>query len=288
MPLGRFGLDISAVFDEKAYLAKLTFLCSMKRSTFRSAFFSRRVLIPLLLCAAGGSSIVSGTLLAFFYPEAPTKDAKRTLTLEERVAYQRAIEEVYWRHRIWPKEQPWSEAIARCGDISDSVGKESDEIICANHRRWSITGNDQLLLSSCRLNWIAWRNTPSSQTCCANCFEALGNDPFVIAECLARPALAERLLTNWYAHDQRIHGDLRQRAEADLRAHATLEQMKHLTGNYSEIELIRSDSAQTWVYRAGERGVKLNSRGVGRHHSKNNGHVQPPQLSRQAGLPDPS
>jgi len=25
-----------------------------------------------------------------------------TLTFSERVAYQRAIEEVYWRHRIWP------------------------------------------------------------------------------------------------------------------------------------------------------------------------------------------
>ena len=27
-------------------------------------------------------------------------------------------------------------------------------------------------------------------------FAALGNDPFVIAECLARPIVAERLLTN--------------------------------------------------------------------------------------------
>ena len=26
------------------------------------------------------------------------------LTFADRVAYQRAIEEVYWRHRIWPKE----------------------------------------------------------------------------------------------------------------------------------------------------------------------------------------
>jgi hypothetical protein len=78
----------------------------MKRSTFRSAFFNPRILIVLLLCAAGGSSILSGTLLAFFYPEGPTKDAKRTLTLEERVSYQRAIEEIYWRHRIWPKERP--------------------------------------------------------------------------------------------------------------------------------------------------------------------------------------
>jgi hypothetical protein len=34
-------------------------------------------------------------------------------------------------------------------------------------------------------------------------FEGLGNDPFVIAECLARPALAERLLTNQYHYDQK-------------------------------------------------------------------------------------
>jgi len=27
----------------------------------------------------------------------------RTLTFADRVAYQRAIEEVYWRHRTWPK-----------------------------------------------------------------------------------------------------------------------------------------------------------------------------------------
>ena len=30
----------------------------------------------------------------------------KTLTFAERVAYQRVIEDVYWRHRIWPKENP--------------------------------------------------------------------------------------------------------------------------------------------------------------------------------------
>src|SRR5215468_8612069 len=29
-----------------------------------------------------------------------------TLSFAERAAYQRAIEDVYWRHRIWPKERP--------------------------------------------------------------------------------------------------------------------------------------------------------------------------------------
>jgi hypothetical protein len=30
----------------------------------------------------------------------------KTLTFTDRAAYQRAIEEVYWRHRIWPSERP--------------------------------------------------------------------------------------------------------------------------------------------------------------------------------------
>src|SRR4051812_24353029 len=35
----------------------------------------------------------------------PTKlTLTRQLSLSERVAYQYAIEEFYWRHRIWPKE----------------------------------------------------------------------------------------------------------------------------------------------------------------------------------------
>src|SRR5262249_32238709 len=29
----------------------------------------------------------------------------RRLSFADRVAYQRAIEDVYWRHRIWPKER---------------------------------------------------------------------------------------------------------------------------------------------------------------------------------------
>src|SRR5215475_95713 len=61
--------------------------------------------LALLLCAAA-CSIVTGTLLAFLGGEARSNLSQRMLTFSERVAYQRAIEEVYWRHRIWPKERP--------------------------------------------------------------------------------------------------------------------------------------------------------------------------------------
>src|SRR6266567_1065514 len=75
-----------------------------KKSTSSSAFFTLRALLILLLCAAACLT-AAGTLLAFFRPEGPAKGSYRTLTFTERVAYQRAIEEVYWRHRIWPRNR---------------------------------------------------------------------------------------------------------------------------------------------------------------------------------------
>jgi hypothetical protein len=68
--------------------------------------FSPRALVALLVCGAACLTL-TGNLPAFFNPEAQTKvshSAAAGLTFPERVAYQRAIEDVYWRHRIWPKE----------------------------------------------------------------------------------------------------------------------------------------------------------------------------------------
>src|SRR5204862_3076343 len=62
--------------------------------------------LQLVLCSAAICSMITGTLLAFFHPEAPAKASQRMLTFAQLVAYQRAIEEVYWRHRIWPEERP--------------------------------------------------------------------------------------------------------------------------------------------------------------------------------------
>jgi hypothetical protein len=38
--------------------------------------------------------------MAFLHSERPATTSNRTLTFQERVWYQRAIEEVYWRHRM--------------------------------------------------------------------------------------------------------------------------------------------------------------------------------------------
>ena len=58
----------------------------------------------LTRCAFYLALLSTGALVGFFRPDTPAKSSQRTLTFKERVAYQRAIEDVYWRHRIWPKE----------------------------------------------------------------------------------------------------------------------------------------------------------------------------------------
>src|SRR6266404_3160644 len=80
-----------------------------EKRTIQFAFFNARALSALSVCATSACSVVSGTLLAFFRPEAASQishPAIAGLTFTKRVAHQRAIEEVYWRHRIWPRERP--------------------------------------------------------------------------------------------------------------------------------------------------------------------------------------
>src|SRR5439155_13767945 len=163
--------------------------------------------------------LLAGTLMMpSFRPEATAKAANPAvagLTFAERLAYQRAIEEVYWRHRIWPRNggenaepKPSLDAVMSRAQLKTKVEdylRNSQAL--DNYWQRPITA-EQLQAEMDRMA----KNTKQPEVL-RELFEALGNDPFVIAECLARPALSEWLITNWYAYDQRIHGQLRQRAE---------------------------------------------------------------------------
>jgi hypothetical protein len=76
-----------------------------RRHADQSAFLNLRTSV-VLVCALVGCSMLNATLLGFFRPQASSKVSERTLSFAERVSYQRAIEEVYWRHRSWPEERP--------------------------------------------------------------------------------------------------------------------------------------------------------------------------------------
>ena len=126
----------------------------------------------------------------------------RDVTLEERVAAQSAIERVYWSHRIWPVENAGAKpaletvmpASATLAKVLGYLGK-SDALAEQWHRPISAP---QLQAEVERM----MRDTRNPRVL-EEIFAALGDDPSLIAECLARPALAERLLRNWSSKEER-------------------------------------------------------------------------------------
>src|SRR5437660_10473407 len=115
----------------------------MKReSASQFALFDPRALVALLICGVAASSILSGAQLAFFCSEAPANSSQRTLTFAERVAYQRAIRRGLLASSHLAKRTSRSQAIARCGDHSGAVGKESRRLSA------QFTGPGKLLASA--------------------------------------------------------------------------------------------------------------------------------------------
>ena len=162
-------------------------------SRCRSA--SARALLALMLFTAGGCLVVKA---ASFRPEATNTASQRTLAFADRVAYQRAVEEVYWQHRIWPKENPRPKP-----SLDEVMSQEQIQQKVEEYLRNSQLLADQWLRPITPEQLQAEINRMASHTrqpeVLRELFAALGNDPFIVAECLARPILSERLVSELHA-----------------------------------------------------------------------------------------
>jgi hypothetical protein len=180
------------------------------------------------------------------------KLAPGAATLADRSAYQYAIEDIYWRHRIWPKQnkgpKPSLDEVMSPGQIEQKVETYlRDSQLLADEWHRPITP-EQL---QAEMNRMASHSRQPEVL--QGIFNALGNDPALIAECLARPVLSERLVRQLYAHDESLHGALKQRAESDLRAHPSVSGMKQTSGTYSEMEWIKSADSDSAPVQSGHR-----------------------------------
>jgi N-acetylneuraminic acid mutarotase len=138
------------------------------------------------------------------------------LTFEQRVKAQEAIERVYYNHRIWPKENkdpkpPFEKMVPK--EVIEKKVEDYLKKSSALETYWyrPITG-EQLQAEMDRMA----KNTKDPKVL-NELFEALNNNPYLIAECLARPVLADRLIRNWYANDERFHKKTKEMAEEALR-----------------------------------------------------------------------
>src|SRR5438552_4971840 len=129
------------------------------------------------------------------------RSQSRQLCFEDRVAHQRAIEEVYWRHRVWPKERPDPkpslDAVMSQAAIDQKVQEylRNSELL---EQEWQKPITPEQLQAE--MERMAQHSKQPEVL--RELFAALGNDPFVIAECLARPILTERLIADLSAQHQ--------------------------------------------------------------------------------------
>jgi N-acetylneuraminic acid mutarotase len=141
--------------------------------------------------------------LMFLAPHAIARD----LTFEDRVNAQEAIERVYYSHQIGATK-PFDEAVPRAV-LEQKVRKYLQEsVVLETYWKTPITA-EALTREVQRMA----RNTRFPDRL-RELYAALGNDPQLVLECLARPALAERLSRSFFAFDQPIHSSERQEAEA--------------------------------------------------------------------------
>ena len=162
------------------------------------------------------------------------QSSARVLTFEERLKAQTAIERVYWRHRIWPTEnaepKPSFEASMSESFIRDKV----DNYLQASDGL-EVLWQSPITAADLQTEMNRMVSETRDPELLDELFAALGYDPVVIAECLARPILADLRIRNRYARDDRFHRAIRLRAEAALGGIEDSDSMRHVGTNYTEV-----------------------------------------------------
>src|SRR5262249_51207280 len=129
----------------------------------------------LLLAVAFAVAIASVCVMQ------PENLSTRTLTFAQRVSYQPAIEEVYWRHRIWPNERPDPkpslDALCPRAKLEKKVQDYLDKSQALEDHWQRPIAAEQLQAEMDRMA----QDTKQPELL-REIFGALGNDPFVIAE----------------------------------------------------------------------------------------------------------
>jgi N-acetylneuraminic acid mutarotase len=130
----------------------------------------------------------------------------RDLTFEERVKAQEAIERVRYSHQEGATRS-FEQAFARA-PLEEKVRTYLKESV-AVERFWNSPITAEMLERELQRMGGGTRMPDRL----AELFAALGNDPVLIQECLARPALVDRMARNLFDADAEIHAAARRKAE---------------------------------------------------------------------------
>jgi N-acetylneuraminic acid mutarotase len=131
--------------------------------------------------------------------------AREPLDFDQRVACRQAIEEVRWQHRIWPAENASAKPPLAAVLPQDAIERDVEQTLRlsgALERFWSrpVSASDL----TAELGRI-FRDTRDPEQL-DDLVRALDRDGYLLAECLARPLLVERLARAYFEADERLGG----------------------------------------------------------------------------------
>jgi N-acetylneuraminic acid mutarotase len=139
------------------------------------------------------------------------------LTLDERIACRTAVEQVYRRHRIWPPQNPGAKPPLAAVLPQEAVQAQVERTLrlsSALGSEWRRPVTDRELRAELARIWRDTRNPELLR----DLSRSLGDDPYLLAECLARPLLVDRLARSYFAAGERsgqaLDGWLEERATA--------------------------------------------------------------------------
>src|SRR6266850_3822251 len=151
---------------------------------------------PIRRCVMG-SMIRMALLLAASSTLVGSSNPSRTLTFEDRVRAQEAIERVYYSYHIGAT-RTFEEAVPR--EILERKIHTYLKQSAALQDYWATPITEAMLKAELRR---ITRNTRFPDRL-DRVFTALGRDPNLVIECFVRPVLVDRLARSFFASDQRI------------------------------------------------------------------------------------
>ena len=155
------------------------------------------------MCKEAGLSAT--VLLTILFGVASSTQA-RDLTFEERVAAQEAIERVYYSHQKGATK-PFEEAMPRAA--LEAKVRNYLKQSAALEEFWNTPVTAEMLAGEMRR--IESRTSMPGRL--DDLYDALGRDPVLIQECLARPVLVDRMARSFFAQDRELHAAAIRQAE---------------------------------------------------------------------------
>ncbi len=149
-------------------------------------------------------------------PAGLAAEPPRAIPLEQRIAAERAVQDVYAAARSWPEANPSAKPSRNAALTDEALRARVIDLLRKSEAlsaRWGRAPSAAVLAAELR-RMAAGTRAPETLRAL---FAALGDDPVLEAETLARRAVVERELRFAYAWDRELHAMVRARAEAAMR-----------------------------------------------------------------------